>query len=294
VSTAVADGAAVFQLQREMANVETIAQFTIMGEPVSKARARFTRGGGTYTPAKTRTAEEAVAWHFRSAAPGHQADAESTYGLFAIFFAGTRQRRDVDNMIKLVCDGLNKVAWADDVQVVEVSGRRGLDAKENARTEVWVYRIGRVPDKPSAACVRCGTRFRTYDSWSTKPTGKKYCTPECFQASVSERRVSNCANCGNAISNRCSHKRKYCSEVCELNATTVTFKCVQCQRAVKKPKSQRPTAELCDDADCRRTYWNARRKTAARGQCSTCGGPTSKKTYTNCRACAPAAKRVAK
>jgi Holliday junction resolvase RusA-like endonuclease len=45
-------------------------------------------------------------------------------------------------MLKLVLDGLNKVAWADDVQVTEVSARKALALPGQARTEVAVYRPG--------------------------------------------------------------------------------------------------------------------------------------------------------
>lgn len=154
------DQAACFTLFREAFDAPVVARFTIEGEPVSKSRARFTKRGSktrTYTPEKTRQAEEKVAWLFRQAARGHKPDPDSTYGVMALFFAGTRQRRDVDNMLKLILDGLNKVAWADDDQVVEVSGRKSFEnrAPKRARTEVVVYRVGTVY-RPTATCEHCG------------------------------------------------------------------------------------------------------------------------------------------
>ncbi|MCW2898779.1 MAG: RusA family crossover junction endodeoxyribonuclease, partial [Streptosporangiaceae bacterium] len=79
---------------------------------------------------------------FRATAPGHKPNSEHTYGVTALFVSGTRHRRDVDNMLKLILDGLNKVAWADDDQVVEVSGRKTYEplSRDHARTEVVVYR----------------------------------------------------------------------------------------------------------------------------------------------------------
>ncbi|MCW2899302.1 MAG: RusA family crossover junction endodeoxyribonuclease, partial [Streptosporangiaceae bacterium] len=82
-----------------------VARFTVDGEPVSKARPRFATKGSknqTYTPQKTRDAEQVVAWKFRATAPGHKPNSEHTYGVTALFVSGTRHRRDVDNMLKLI------------------------------------------------------------------------------------------------------------------------------------------------------------------------------------------------
>lgn len=281
--------AACFLLAREQQNVETVAIFSVDGEPVSKSRPRFTNVKSTraYTPERTQAAEETVAWTFRASAPRHRLDSESAFGVFAIFFAGTRQRRDVDNMLKLICDGLTGVAWQDDSQVLEVSGRRGTDMAQNARTEIWIYRVGPLPPPPSAPCAYCGEPFRTYASWASNPKGKKYCSQACKAAAVRAARKSICPQCGEVFTNPTSHSRKYCSDTCQTAAETATWNCVQCGRSVTMPKSWRRQHELCADVECHRVYWNARRKSAAKGTCSTCGGPTSKKTYANCRACAP-------
>jgi len=48
------------------------------------------------------------------------------------------QRPEVDNLIKTVLDGLNGIAWGDDAQVVEVSGRKAWSdgvAQTNVRIE---------------------------------------------------------------------------------------------------------------------------------------------------------------
>jgi crossover junction endodeoxyribonuclease RusA len=119
---------------------DVIAQFTIEGEPVSKERPRFANRHA-YTPEKTAKAEEVVGWQFRRAAPRHK-PGPGSYGVTAVFFCGSKTGRDVDNMLKLVLDGLNKVAWADDVQVTEVSARKVAAAPATARTEVSVYLAG--------------------------------------------------------------------------------------------------------------------------------------------------------
>lgn len=117
----------------------TVARFTVDGEPVSKGRPRH-GNGTTYTPAATKRAEEAVGWKFREAARSHKADADHEYGVVARFHLGTGKRRDVDNLLKLVLDGLNKVAWADDHQVTDVSARK-VRSPGAGRSEIVVYRI---------------------------------------------------------------------------------------------------------------------------------------------------------
>ena len=144
------DGTFMFGLLREAIDVRVVARFTIDGEPASKSRARWSpKTGRLYTPDGTRVAERQVAWTFRQAAPSHTPKPTDSYGVLAGFFCGTGQRRDVDNMLKLVLDGLNKIAWVDDSQVTEVSGRLQR-FNSQPRTEVVVYRTvtSAVPTKP--------------------------------------------------------------------------------------------------------------------------------------------------
>lgn len=173
---AYADETAYFGTLLSTSTPEIVARFTIEGEPVSKARARFTKHGSrvqTYTPARTKTAEEVVGWAFRRVAPRHSVDGRREFGVFAIFHCSTRQRRDVDNMLKLICDGLNGVAWKDDSQVTEACGRRAWS--DEARTEVLIYRFGDRPER-TTPCKGCGKPLLTYPSWGSHT---RYCSAEC-------------------------------------------------------------------------------------------------------------------
>lgn len=278
------DEAACFLLTREIANVQVVARFTIEGEPVSKARARFTKSGHSYTPDATRTAEAQVAWQFRAAAKPALPDGENTFGVFGIFFSATRQRRDVDNMMKLLLDGLNKVAWADDSQVTEISGRKELiDEVEDARTEVVVYRLGPIPNRVRA-CEQCGKVFPLYRS----NTARRFCSRGCDQASRAAKRVRACEGCGQEFDG--SSARKYCSIPCRANGSRVALTCEHCAAPFTKPKSLvRHGRSFCGD-ECKVSFWRAHRTTAARGVCVDCGGGTSKKTYDRCRGCSAAAR----
>lgn len=279
--------AASFTLAREIGNVETVAVFTIDGEPASKSRARFDSRGSkvrAYTPEKTKAAEEKVAWLFRSAAPNHRPDSEHEYGVFAIFFAGTKQRRDVDNMLKLICDGLNKVAWNDDSQVAEVSGRRGRDFPGNARTEVWIYRTGRV-HVDTQPCVVCGKEFRTYASWRANPNGKKYCSRDCVSKHRIERRARTCKHCGGEfLAWGESSERTYCSVACKSASARATVLCDQCGTSFTKLRCHVRKTNYCSE-DCRLIAAAARRSTRFPGTCRICGGGTTRKEYTRCDPC---------
>lgn len=284
------DEAACFALHRENFAVHTVARFTVMGEPVSKARARFTKQGHAYTPANTRTAEDRMAWAFRAAAQGHKIDPEATYGVMGIFFHGTRQRRDVDNMLKLICDALNGIAWADDSQVTEVSGRRGFDAKENARTEVWIYSVGKV-DRPTRNCLRCDTPFPTYDSWEKSPNGKKFCSPECGRAYRVERRKRTCQHCSvEFLASGETRETKFCSRECKSAARRTTLACTHCEREFTKQTCHVRKINLCSE-ECQQAWAKKRRTKRYYGTCEVCGAGTTRKEYTRCNACRLSGKK---
>src|SRR4029077_15246615 len=122
---------------------------TVPGEPVAKERPRVTRRG-TYTPPKTAHAEQVMAWKFRQAAPHHKPAPKVGYGLYCEFyFSHWQGKTDLDNLVKLVRDALNKVAWPDDRQVDEVCGRRFVDRAE-PRTVLCVYPLGEpLPGRPA-------------------------------------------------------------------------------------------------------------------------------------------------
>lgn len=261
------------------------AEFSVAGEPASKARARFTAYGSkvrTYTPAKTMQAEHAVAAAFRANNdPGQTMQHEATYGVHAHFYCGTGQRRDIDNMLKLILDGLNNVAWHDDVQVIEVSARKSRVPKDDARTQVSIYRIG-VIEKPRGKCIRCGGEFDTYASTSTR----KFCTRECGYAFRKESRKRTCKECGVPFTHaHPSHTTEFCSIACTSANKRVTLACVECGAAFTKPRSLSGRGRhLCSET-CSASHWRKQRTARAKGVCVDCGGATSKKRYERCRGC---------
>jgi Holliday junction resolvase RusA-like endonuclease len=110
----------------------------IPGVPIPKGRARFTRTGHAYTPARTRSYEAVVQQAAVLAMRGKQPikgpvdlSVQVTLPIPASWPAKARalaadggmlptSRPDLDNYIK-VCDALNTIVWADDAQVVLLS-----------------------------------------------------------------------------------------------------------------------------------------------------------------------------
>lgn len=259
---------------------ELVAHFAVAGEPASKARARFTGYGykvRAYTPAKTKTAENGIAAAYLAVAAPNT-DLDTAFGVSVTFLHETGQRRDVDNMLKLVLDALNKLAFPDDVQVTHVEAVKRRVPKGEARTEVAVYKLGRI-EKPRGRCLSCGTEFAQYASTSAR----KYCTQECGYAYRRENRTRNCLNCG--VEFLSSHGATYCDRACSSQHKRVELACAHCAAAFTKPRSLANKGVPTCSPECRRAYHRERQAAAAKGTCCDCGGPTSKKTYVRCRHC---------
>ena len=120
-----------------------MCDFEIEGKPVGKGRPRFKRMGNfvqTYTPEKTAEYEKLVRLRFQNA--GGVITDNPVRVEIAAFFAppkSTRKRDkaemlanrilpmkkpDVDNIAKIILDALNKIAYKDDSQVIELSVKK--------------------------------------------------------------------------------------------------------------------------------------------------------------------------
>lgn len=279
----------VFKLVREMMRVYAVAHFTVDGEPASKARARWDakRGGRPYTPAATRQAQDKVGWLYRKAVGPHPTRADISFGVFAAFFCATNQRRDVDNMLKLVLDGLNKVAWADDSQVLEVSGRIVRNVpKDQARSEILVYKVPSYGPR-TRRCKQCGGELPDYPS---QRDSREFCKAACGYAWRKAQNTRTCGHCGRQFQAKASQEAKYCSKSCAYTAKHVHLACTQCGTEYHQARSLAANALPMCSTECRAAYWREHRAKKAEGTCEDCGGPTSKKTYRRCNACRIAAQ----
>lgn len=146
-----------------------VAEFVVPGEPVAWERAGRSRDGRhSYTPAKTRDGEDAIARAFGLARPGWQVDNDSPWGVLVELHVRTLGAIDLDNMIKLIFDGLNGVMWRDDQQVADLLVRVERGVAE-PRTVVVVFpaaenrhRVAR-SRKPAQTPIADDLRRRVYN-----------------------------------------------------------------------------------------------------------------------------------
>ncbi len=111
--------------------------FTIKGEPKGKCRPRFTKSGHVYTPKETIQYENLVGLSYRNSAKGYKFTSPVRVTVKAYHKPPKgkpkkvvedmlnghilpTKKPDADNVAKIILDGLNKVAWDDDTQVVEM------------------------------------------------------------------------------------------------------------------------------------------------------------------------------
>ena len=118
-------------------------EFTVPGQPVGKGRARVTTHGGfarAYTPEKTAVYENLVKLSFQAIneTPLDGAIEVSILAYYAIPKSFSRKKRDaalrgdikpnvkpdLDNVIKSICDGLNRVAYNDDKQITFIAAAK--------------------------------------------------------------------------------------------------------------------------------------------------------------------------
>ena len=134
--------------------------FTIPGEPVGKGRPRFsgTKNGRvhTYTPDKTAQYEKLVKRHWKESGGksfGEKQVAVDIYAYFPIPKSYSKKRvqeiidnnekptkkPDCDNIIKIVLDALNGLAYDDDKHVVSVCCIKLYATHNKPRVAVAVY-----------------------------------------------------------------------------------------------------------------------------------------------------------
>lgn len=237
-----------------------IAKVVIPGVPMSKQRPRFVRKtGAVFTPKETRDREHAIGQYVWAQGWRKPPEPELAFGVRAVFYVPDQQRKDVDNMLKLVLDGLNKVIWEDDSQVGEVMGWKREDA-ENPRTELVVYSLG-YPAKRMAECGHCHKRYRSYPSWKYR----QFCSAKCRDLQAMTGKYLKCAQCHTEFY-RATYRvaaakgaYQYCSSNCKTAATTQELECLQCGAAFRRPKSLlRGRTAGCCSKPCRDKYQTGR------------------------------------
>lgn len=121
-----------------------VIRFKIPGPPKGKGRPRFARVGNfvrTYTPKETESYENLVRSEFVRAhmGPPEQGPVSVSIGAYFPIPKSWSKKRieahgcnpepvttkpDLDNIIKIICDALNQIAYRDDSQIFQVSCRK--------------------------------------------------------------------------------------------------------------------------------------------------------------------------
>lgn len=117
--------------------------FEVPGEPRGKGRPRFNKDGHAYTDSETRAYERKVVAYYRKALGGfrwpdnafvsvevtahYPIPKSATKAATSAMQAGQMlpsRKPDIDNVLKIVLDSLNGVAYKDDSRVARVSGSK--------------------------------------------------------------------------------------------------------------------------------------------------------------------------
>lgn len=137
-------------------------KFIILGEPNGKGRAKFdTRGPyvRAVTPKKTANYEALVKMEYQAQCDGFMFSRDAALGMLVTAYkpipkSTSKKKRvlmlgdiirptkkpDWDNVGKIVCDALNKIAFCDDTQIVD--GRVIKRYAEQPRVEVEIWQLG--------------------------------------------------------------------------------------------------------------------------------------------------------
>ena len=138
-------------------------KFIILGEPNGKGRPKFdTRGPyvRAVTPKKTANYEALVKMEYQAQCDGYMFDSRAALGMVVtaaykpipkstskkkrVLMLGNiiwpTKKPDWDNVGKIVCDALNKIAFCDDTQIVD--GRVIKRYAEQPRVEVEIWQLG--------------------------------------------------------------------------------------------------------------------------------------------------------
>ena len=121
------------------------------GHPIGKGRPRFGRTGGgapvTYTPKKTKDYERDLASLAQVAMKGQVPTEQPVKITIDVFFTHKTKtgwhtsRPDLDNIVKIVLDGLNGVVFKDDSCVVQIIASKKYDDKDEERVEIKVDNV---------------------------------------------------------------------------------------------------------------------------------------------------------
>lgn len=135
-------------------------RFTVLGEPKGKGRPRFnTRTGHAMTPKDTVNYESLVRLEYAQQTDSFRFQDDAMLDMRILAYYSIPQSKskkvkaamlnneirptkkpDMDNVVKIIADSLNQVAYRDDTQIVDCQCRKFYS--EQPRVEVIIKQIG--------------------------------------------------------------------------------------------------------------------------------------------------------
>ncbi len=105
--------------------------FIVKGKPVGKQRPRFTKLGHCYTPKETKDYENCIKRAYIIASNNFKFEKDVQI-IVRVYYLKAKSNKsnyvnikpDLDNVIKVVLDALNGIAYADDKQVINIQGMK--------------------------------------------------------------------------------------------------------------------------------------------------------------------------
>lgn len=168
-----------------------------------------------------------------------------------IFYRSTKQRIDVDNMLKNIMDAANGIVFVDDCQVTAKLGIIELD-RERPRTVIVLghHKSTMVRDiKTKWTCLTCEKNYHSKNGFSSN---SKYCSRECWRNRKTKlKEITNCLECSDSFIKK-SRTQIYCGE--------------SCRKSAQKKR-------------------NTRQRIHEKAYCNVCGKELSKPIYKRCRSC---------
>lgn len=131
-------------------------RLTIDGYPVGKGRPKFTKTGHPYTPKETKDYEDMIRTLYHLQYHGFKFPKDTPLDLrIRAFYPMPKSdskavhmkklkneirpqniKPDIDNVVKIVCDALNELAYHDDTQIVDQQARKFYS--DHPRVEVLI------------------------------------------------------------------------------------------------------------------------------------------------------------
>ena len=134
-----------------------IFEFEVEGEIIGKGRPRVnTYTGHTYTPTKTKDYEEYVKQNFKIKYPNFEPIKNRVSVKIIAYFKipqnttkkneelmyegiiSPTKKPDIDNIVKIILDGLNKMAFADDNQITKLEVEKKYVENKIEKEKVYI------------------------------------------------------------------------------------------------------------------------------------------------------------